>query len=208
MEQLAMFKPGHKVSQFIDPSNPDAGVIQWEENWRGLKGVYQFHITLDNFNLLGKSIQFPQMIQNTLLMALISEFGVLVSSIIVAFGFARFPLPSGNLLFYLLIATILIPEKVALISTYFFCMRILGWGGTWQPILFPFFFGNAVYIFLLRQNFKCIPKDLDEAAMLDGASPLRILFFVILPQCWPVVITVSLLHFFYIGMKHVRRRCT
>ena len=80
-----------------------------------------------------------------------------------------------------------------LVATY----DVLGWEGTWLPILVPFFFGNAVYIFLLRQNFKSIPKDLDEAAMIDGAGPLRILFQIILPQAWPTVITVSLLHFFY-----------
>jgi multiple sugar transport system permease protein len=115
----------------------------------------------------------------------------------VAYGFSRFPLPGGNLLFYVLIGTILIPEKVTLIPTYFFFVRILNWEGTWLPLLVPFFFGNAVFIFLLRQNFKSIPKDLDEAAMLDGAGPLRILFQVILPQSWPTVITASLLHFFY-----------
>jgi multiple sugar transport system permease protein len=137
------------------------------------------------------------MASNTLVMILISEAGVLVSSIVVAYGFARFPLPGGDLLFYLMIATILIPEKVTLIPTYFFFVRILHWEGSWLPILIPFFFGNAVFIFLLRQNFKSIPKDLDEAAMLDGAGPLRALFSVVLPQSWPVVITVGLLHFFY-----------
>jgi len=64
--------------------------------------------------------------------------------------------------------------------------------------LLPFFFGNAVYIFLLRQNFKSIPKELEEAALIDGAGPLRTLFSVVLPQSWPVIITVTLLHFFYI----------
>ena len=59
------------------------------------------------------------------------------------------------------------------------------------------FFGNAVYIFLLRQNFKSLPLDLEEAAMLDGAGTLRRLFSVILPQSWPVMVTVSLLQFFF-----------
>jgi multiple sugar transport system permease protein len=63
--------------------------------------------------------------------------------------------------------------------------------------LLPLFFGNAVYIFLLRQNFKSISIELEEAAMLDGAGPLHRLFSVILPQSWPVITTVALLHFFY-----------
>jgi multiple sugar transport system permease protein len=197
MQQLALVTPGRTSSQFVDPQHPENGRIVWEGNWRKLVGVYRFHITFENFIVLFKSLRIPQMLQNTLAMTLISEFGVLISSIIVAYGFSRFPLPGGNLLFYVLIATILIPEKITLIPTYFFFVRVLHWEGTWLPILVPFFFGNAVYIFLLRQNFKSIPKDLDEAAMLDGAGPLRILFEVVLPQSWPTVITVSLLHFFY-----------
>jgi multiple sugar transport system permease protein len=74
----------------------------------------------------------------------------------------------------------------------------LEWDGSWLPILVPFFFGNAVYIFLLRQNFKSIPKEMEESAYLDGAGPLRTLFSIVLPQSWPVIITISLLHFFYI----------
>jgi len=196
--QLALVTPGRTSSEFIDPQNPAAGLIQWEGNWRQLVGVYEFHATWDNFSLLFRSLRLPEMLRNTLVIAFITEIGVLVSSIVVAYGFARFPLPGGNFLFYLMIATILIPEKVTLIPTYFIFVRVLGWNGSWLPILLPFFFGNAVYIFLLRQNFKSIPKDLDEAAVLDGAGPLRTLFSVILPQSWPVVITVSLLHFFYI----------
>lgn len=197
VRQLALVKAGRTATDFIDPNNPQEGVITWEGNWRQLKGVYVTYISWENFEMLSRSIRFPQMVRNTLLMALITEIGMLVSSIIVAYGFSRFPLPGGNLLFYVLIATILIPEKVTLIPTYFMYVRVLDWGGSWLPILLPFFFGNAVYIFLLRQNFKSLPKDLDEAAMLDGAGPLRILLYVILPQSWPVVITVSLLHFFY-----------
>jgi len=196
--ELALVQIGRTSSEFIDPNNPEAGLISWEGSWRLLPGVYKFHITLENFTSVFKLVKFPQMLRNTLLMVVISEIGVLFSSIVVAYGFTRFPLPGGNLLFYILIATMLIPEKVILIPTYYIYVRVLDWNGSWLPLLLPFFVGSAVYIFLLRQNFKSIPKDLDEAAMLDGAGPLRILFSVILPQSWPVVITVSLLHFFYI----------
>jgi len=197
IRQLALVAPGRTSSEFVDPKNPEAGLITWEGNWRQLVGVYEFHATWENFGTLFRSLPIPRMVQNTLIMTLVAEVGVLLSSIVVAYGFSRFPLPGGNLLFYILIGTILIPEKVTLIPTYFFFVRVLNWEGTWLPLLVPFFFGNAVFIFLLRQNFKSIPKDLDEAAMIDGAGPLRTLFQVILPQSWPTVITVSLLHFFY-----------
>jgi multiple sugar transport system permease protein len=195
---LALVQPGRTTSYFVDPADPHGGLIEWEGNWRILKGVYHFRITWENFDILRRTIRFPQMLRNTLMIALISEVGVILSSIIVAYGFSRFPLPGGDLLFYVLIATILIPEKVTLIPTYYMFVQVLGWDGSWLPILLPFFFGNAVYIFLLRQNFKSIPKEMDEAAMLDGAGPLRTLFYIILPQSWPVIITTSLLHFFYI----------
>lgn len=195
---MALIRPGRTSSELIDPQNPEAGIIVWEGNWRQLVGVYRFQITLENFQFLFRSIPFPRMVGNTLLAVLASEIAVLFSSIIVAYGFARYPLPGGNFLFYLMIATILIPEKVTLIPTYYFFVRVLDWNGSWLPILVPFLFGNGVYIFLLRQNFKSIPKEMEEAAVLDGAGPLRTLFSVILPQAWPAVITISLLHFFYI----------
>jgi multiple sugar transport system permease protein len=198
IRQLAMVERGRLDSVFIDPEDLEAGLIQWEGSWRLLRGVYHFEATWENFQLLFRSVPFVNMASNTLTAALISGVGVIFSSVLVAYGFARFPLPGGDLLFYVLIATMLIPEKVTLIPTYYFFVRVLEWNGSWLPILIPFFFGNAVLIFLMRQNFKSIPKEMEEAAMLDGAGPLRILFQIVLPQSWPVIITAILLHFFYI----------
>jgi multiple sugar transport system permease protein len=67
----------------------------------------------------------------------------------------------------------------------------------WLPLIAPHFFSSAIFVFLLRQNFLSIPRDLDEAAMLDGAGPIQILIKIILPQSIPVVMTVAMLHFFY-----------
>jgi multiple sugar transport system permease protein len=197
IKPLALIKPGAKSSQFIDPQHPEAGPILWKGGWKTLTGVYEFHINWQNFTILFNSLPFPAMLRNTLFIILVGEIGVLVSSILCAYGFARFSLPGGNLIFYILIATILIPDKITTVPTYFVYVIFFHWRGTLYPILLPLFFGNAVYIFLLRQNFRSIPVDLEEAAMLDGAGPLRRLFSVILPQSWPVVVTVSLLHFFY-----------
>lgn len=197
VKQWAMINPGREMTEFIDPEHPEAGLIQWEGNWRVLKGVYELNIAWENFSVLFGSLLFPRMFFNTFLMTWIGEIAVLTSSIVVAYGFSRFSVPGGNLLFYILIGTILIPEKVTFIPSYFVYVNYLHWRGTLLPILLPLFFGNAVYIFLLRQNFKSIPVDQEEAAMLDGAGPLQRLLYVVLPQSWPVVITVSLLFFFY-----------
>ena len=197
VKEWALIKGGRTSSQFIDPKNVEAGLLVWEGNWRVLDYVYTPKMTFDNFAFLWDTINIPRATKNTLIVAGISEIGVLLASIAVAYGFSRFRIPGGKWLFYLLIATILIPDSITLVPTYFTYVRIFNWNGTLLPLIVPHFFGNAIFIFLLRQNFKSIPRDLDEAAMLDGAGPLRILISIIIPQAIPAVATVALLHFFY-----------
>jgi multiple sugar transport system permease protein len=122
--------------------------------------------------------------------------GTVASCTLVAYGFARFRFPGRNLLFTLLIATIFLPAAVTLIPTYTIFAK-LGWVNTWLPLLVPAFFANAYDVFLLRQYFLTIPRDLDEAASIDGAGAVRILRSVVLPQAWPVIIAVSIFHFVY-----------
>jgi multiple sugar transport system permease protein len=199
MRHLALYKPGRQSSQFIDPESPSAGPIEWKGPWRTLRAVYRFKPTLENFQNFLSIAKVPLYFKNTVIVALITEIGVLFSSIAVAYGFSRFRIPGIKYIFFLLIATIMIPSNITLVPTYYlFSGHVLDWIGTWLPLIVPHFFGSAILIFLLRQNFKSIPRDLDEAAMLDGAGPLRILVSVILPQSIPVVTTVALLHFFYI----------
>ncbi len=196
---LALYKPSRQSSEFVDPKNPEAGMLTWQGSWRSLKAVYEPKPTLYNFKDFLSVTKLWLLFKNTIVVAIISEIGVLVSSIAVAYGFSRFRIPGGKYLFFLLIATIMIPSNITLVPTYFlFSGHMLNWIGTWLPLIVPHFFGSAILIFLLRQNFKSIPRELDEAAMLDGAGPLRILISVILPQSIPVVTTVALLHFFYI----------
>ena len=198
-KELALYKPSRQSSEFVDPENPQAAPIVWEGSWRTLKAVYDFKPTLENYQGFLAVSKIPLYFKNTLLVALISEIGVLASSIAVAYGFSRFRIPGVKYIFFLLIATIMIPSNITLVPTYYlYSGHVLNWIGTWLPLIVPHFFGSAILIFLLRQNFKSIPRELDEAAMLDGAGPLRILISVILPQSVPVVTTVALLHFFYV----------
>ena len=87
-----------------------------------------------------------------------------------AYGFARFHVPGKNILFIILISTIVLPPQATIIPLYILFAK-LGWTGTWLPLLVPAFFANAYDVFLLRQYFMGIPKELDEAAMIDGANP-------------------------------------
>lgn len=196
--ELLLVTPRRGASEFVDPDDVDGGIIAWEGNWRTLEPVYAFHLTFDAFTDWFDELDFGRIGRNTAIVVGLTEVGVLITSILVAYGFARFPIPRGDLLFLILIGTIILPEKVTLIPTYFTFVRLFDWQGTWYPLIVPFWFGSAVLIFLLRQNFRTIPRELEEAAMLDGAGPLRILTSVILPLAWPTVVTVALLHFFFI----------
>jgi multiple sugar transport system permease protein len=196
VKQWALVNRFNKYSDFIDPAHPGAGLIRWTGSWRSLKQAYKPSITFQNFVNLWNNVDYPNKLRNTLTIVGFGELGMFLSSIAVAYGFSRFRIPGGRFLFLLVIATIMIPDSITLVPSYVIYTRILGWNGSFLPLIVPQFFGNAIYIFLLRQNFKTIPRDMDEAAMMDGAGPLRILISIILPQAVPVVVTVGLLQFF------------
>jgi len=194
--ELAIVKKGRQSSDFIDPANPAGPTITWQGSWRTLQQPFMVSPHWDNYAQVWDLIDFPQALRNTILLALIGTFGTVLSCTLVAYGFARFRFPGRGLLFTLLIATIFLPAAVTLIPTYTIFVKI-GWVGTWLPLLVPPFFANAYDVFLLRQYFLTIPRDLDEAAMIDGAGAMRVLRSVVLPQAWPVIIAVSIFTFVY-----------
>jgi multiple sugar transport system permease protein len=194
--QLALLEPLRKQSTFIDPAHPDAAPIVWVGSWRTLEPIWQLAPHWENFAKVWDLIDYPRLLFNTAVIAVISTIGTLLSCTLVAYGFARFRFPGRNLLFTLLIATIFLPAAVTIIPTYTVFQRI-GWVGTWLPLLVPTFFANAYDVFLMRQYFMTIPTDLDEAAAIDGAGPFRTLISVVLPQAWPVVVAVAVFHLVY-----------
>jgi multiple sugar transport system permease protein len=183
-------------AQFVDPDNPEAGLITWEGRWRTLERDWVFDAQWPNYLKAWDTINFPRLLANTLVYALITTIGVVGSSALVAYGFARYPIPYKNVLFMIVIATIILPGAVTLIPQYAVFNRI-GWVGTWLPLIVPAFFANGYNIFLLRQFFLSIPKEMEEAAMIDGAGPLRTFVSVILPQSVPALVAASLFHFFF-----------
>ena len=194
-QQLALLKPGRIVSTFIDPASGQE--IQWQGNWRGLSQAWSsISPKFDNFTTVLNTLNFPMLLRNTLIVAIVGTIGAVSSAVVVAYGFARFRIPGRNGLFLLLIMTIILPFQVLLIPQYI-GFRALGWTGTWLPLIVPHFFANAYNVFLLRQYFLQLPRELDQAAEIDGASPLQILWSVIIPQAWPAIIAVALFHFFF-----------
>lgn len=194
VKELALYKKGLTESYFIDPSDPDKGPIKWQGSWRSLRQAsWKFAPHWENFKISWDQINFPRLFLNTLFYTVTTEIGVLLSCTLVAYGFARFRIPGKDLLFTILLATIFLPSTVTIIPTYTFFSKI-GWVGTYLPLIIPSFFANAYDVFFLRQFMLAIPRDLDEAAMIDGAGPLRILFSIILPQMMPAVIALSIFH--------------
>jgi multiple sugar transport system permease protein len=96
-------------------------------------------------------------------------------------------------LFTVLLSTLFLPAAVTIVPTYAFFVRI-GWVGSWLPLIVPHFFSNAYNVFLLRQYMLTIPREMDEAAQIDGAGPFLILWSILLPQCKAVVLAVALFH--------------
>jgi len=196
IREMAMLERSRREATFIDPANPDADPYVWEGRWQQLDKIWEFSPRFGNFEEAWEGVNFPILLRNTLAIALIGMVGTLVSSTVVAYAFARFPIPGKRFLFMILIGTIILPRQVTLVPTYALFATI-GWTGTWLPLLVPHFFANAYNVFLLRQYFMTLPRELDEAAMIDGASPFRILISVIIPQSWPVLVAVGLFHFVF-----------
>jgi multiple sugar transport system permease protein len=139
-------------------------------------------------------INFPVALRNTLIYAVPSVIGTVLSCCLAAYGFARIKWPGRDVVFVVLLATMMLNDQVTFIPLYVIYSK-LGWVGTFLPLIVPAFLGNAFFIFLLRQFFLGIPSELSDAARIDGASELRILARIIVPLSWPAIITVGLFTF-------------
>jgi multiple sugar transport system permease protein len=194
-KNLALLKGFQKGSIFIDPNNLAAEPIVWNGGfYRSLQRPWTFSPTWKNYVDMWNAIKFPRVLLNTAMYAFTTTIGVLVSCILVAYGFSRFRFPLRDFLFMILISILFLPGTVTIIPTFYFFTRILNWNGTWLPLIVPAFFANPYDTFLLRQFFMTLPRELDESAMMDGASPFRILWSVIIPQSYPVIVAVTVFH--------------
>jgi len=139
-------------------------------------------------------LRFLLYLKNTLLITLLTLIGVVLSSSLVAYGFARLRAPGLNLLFLLVLSTMMLPYQVTLIPTYILFGK-LGWVNTFKPLIVPAFFGGGAFnIFLLRQFFMTIPLEYDDAARIDGCDFFGIYWRILLPLSAPALATVAIFH--------------
>ena len=131
---------------------------------------------------------------NTTRICLVTIVGAVVSNAIIAYGFARLEWRGRDALFVIVLASLMLPFQVTMIPLFLIFAR-LDWTNTYLPLTVPAFFGNAFFIFLLRQFYLRIPRDYSDAARLEGASEFRILRDIIVPLSRPALITVALFQF-------------
>jgi len=151
----------------------------------------------ENFPMAFTMAPFHIYIVNTLKVTLFGVTGTVLSTSLVAFGFARMRFRGRDLLFFILLSTIMVPRQVMMVPS-FIMFKTFGWYDTHLPLWVPQCFAdNAFGVFLLRQFYMGIPLELDEAARLDGASTLQIWFSMLLPLSKPALTTLGVLNFLF-----------
>lgn len=131
---------------------------------------------------------------NTIIIVIPAIIGAVVTSSLAAYAFARLRAPGKNFLFMLVLSTMMLPTIVTMIPTYILFAK-LGWIGTFKPLTVPALAGSAFFVFLMRQFFMTIPRELEDAALIDGCSHARIYTNIVLPLAKPVLATVTIFAF-------------
>ena len=144
----------------------------------------------------GWSMYFPfwTFLLNTIIITGNNVVGNIVSCTLIAYGFARIKVREADVLFALVLATMMVPEQVTMIPVYYLFTK-LGWVNTFLPLMVPAWFGYPFFIFLLRQFFLTLPHELDDAARIDGCSTWGILYRILLPLCKPALAAVAIFAF-------------
>jgi multiple sugar transport system permease protein len=138
---------------------------------------------------------FDTYVRNTLIITLFNLAGTLITASLAAYGFARLRFPGRDVIFMVLLSTLMLPYAVIMIPRYVI-FRELGWLDSFLPLIVPNWFGGtAFFVFLFRQFFRTIPRELSDAARVDGASELRIYLQIILPLARPAFIVVAIFTF-------------
>jgi multiple sugar transport system permease protein len=206
VKQLAAVRIVEGVGTFVDPANPSQQMeyeIQQGAN-KIAEPVMHVSFSWQNFpdamergSRPGIGASFWVYFRNSLIIAFFSIVGTLLSNTPVAYAFARLKFPGRDILFIIILATMMLPFQVTMIPIYLFFNDFLGWGDTFLPLIIPTFFANAYDVFLLRQFFRTIPEEMCDAARVDGASEWQIFTRIVLPLSVPVLATVTVFTFLW-----------
>lgn len=148
-----------------------------------------------NFADIFHLLPFHRFFANTLVIVAFALTGHVLSACLVGYSFARLRWPFRDFLFIVLLSTMMLPRQVTMIPVFLLFNR-LGWVNTWLPLIVPAYFAMNVFnVFLMRQFFKTIPVELEDAAKIDGCSIPRILFTIMMPLAKPAIVTITVLCF-------------
>jgi ABC-type glycerol-3-phosphate transport system permease component len=147
-----------------------------------------------NYLEVFKLVPFEKFIFNSFYVTIMGTLGAVISSVMVGFALSRIRWPGRQVVFAVLMATLMLPGIVTLVPV-FIMFKQIQWVGTFYPLWVPSWFGGAFYIFLIRQYMMTLPIELDEAARIDGASHFRVLWQVIAPLCGPAIASVAIFSF-------------
>lgn len=204
--RLALVNLSEGVGTFVDPADPSQtfqykiqqGTTKIAEAVLHVSFRWQnFPDAMNRGSRPGVGASFWVYFKNSLIIAALSIVGTLLSNTPVAYGFARIKFPGRDLLFVILLATMMLPYQVTMIPLYIFFNEFLGWGDTFLPLIIPTFFANAYDVFLLRQFFRTIPEEMCDAARVDGASEWDIFIRIMIPLSVPVLATVTVFTFLW-----------
>ncbi|MFL6557741.1 MAG: carbohydrate ABC transporter permease [Bacillus sp. (in: firmicutes)] len=152
------------------------------------------HFLFSNYIAAWKTGDFTRWSINTLVIAVASTVGNVLINSFVAYGFAKVRFKGRNILFVLVLSTMIIPGFVTMVPQYILFSK-LGWVNTYLPLIVPAFLGSAFNIFLIRQFMMTVPNEIIEAAIMDGASHFRIWWLIVMPLVKPALITVAIFSF-------------
>ncbi len=205
-KQLAAVEIKEGVGRFVDPANPgeimeyeiQQGATRIAEPVMGISFRWQnFQDAMNRGSRPGVGASFWVYFKNSLIVAFFAIIGTLLSNTPVAYAFARMKFPGRDLLFILVLATMMLPYQVIMIPLYVLFNNFLHWGDSFLPIIVPSFFANAYDVFLLRQFFRTIPEEMCDAARVDGASEWQIFTRLVIPLSVPVLATVTVFTFLW-----------
>jgi multiple sugar transport system permease protein len=168
----------------------NAQIYVWPPQWIPKPAQWQNFVTA----FTNPQLPFGTFITNTMILEVGIITGRLLSCILVAYGFARLEAPGKNFWFGVLLATFMLPGAVIMIPKYILFNK-LGWVNSYLPLIIPAWFGESYAIFLMRQFFMTIPRELEEAAKIDGANTFDILRLIIVPLSTPVLAVIAVLSF-------------
>jgi len=150
----------------------------------------------DNYSEAVTVLPFFLYFKNTCIITFTAMLGIILSCSLVAYGFARLRFPGRDFFFLLVLATLILPPEITIIPL-FIMFKEFGWVDTFKSLTIPAFFGNAFFVFLLRQFFMTIPVEIEDAARIDGCNTFQVFCRITLPQVKPALAAVAIFSFLF-----------